>query len=261
MKLRAGTDFIFQVYQPTPLITVLRPRSSERQFISEDRLSLTPFIPVTEYLDSFGNLCQRMLLQPGEIRIRAEIVAEVEKDVDHNPEAEYMLIEDLPDALLQFLLPSRYCPSDTFAIRDLAWDITQGIFVGYQQVSAFREWIHRHIEYQYGVTFSSTTALDLLYNRKGVCRDFAHLGISLCRSMNIPARMVTGYLKNLKVMDLHAWFEAWLGDRWYVFDAVQENTTGGRIVIAYGRDAADVALTTQFGNAWLQSLHVWVEEI
>lgn len=261
MKLKAGTDFTYQVMEPTPVTTMLRPHSRFGQFIQEDRLQITPATQVTDYIDGFGNLCQRMLLQPGEVFIQAEVLAEVADDVAEDWTAPYILVENLPYEVLPYLLASRYCQSDTPEIGRLALSILGDTWVGYQQVAAFRNWIHHNIQYQYGVTYSSTTALDILQHRSGVCRDFAHLGISLCRSINIPARMVVGYLKDLKFMDLHAWFEAYIGNQWYAFDAVQEKTTGGRIVIGYGRDAVDVASITQFGNAYLQLMRVWVEEV
>ncbi|WP_373514497.1 transglutaminase family protein, partial [Persicitalea sp.] len=116
--------------------------------------------------------------------------------------------------------------------------------------------VHQNVNYQYGVTNSTTTALDLVNNRTGVCRDFTHLVIALCRSLNIPARMTVGYIDKLEVMDLHAWVQAYLGDQWYTFDAVQQSTHGYRIEIGHGRDAADVAMVTQFGNMQLQNMNV-----
>jgi len=261
MKLKAGTDFIYQVIEPTPVTTLLRPHRQAGQFIQEDCLQITPATQINDYIDGFGNRCQRMLLQPGEVRIHTEVVATVEDHVAENWTAPYILVENLPYEVMPYLLASRYCQSDTPEIGRLAAAIAKDIWVGYEQVAAFRNWIHNNIQYEYGVTFSSTTALDIFHNRAGVCRDFAHLGISLCRSMNIPARMVVGYLKELKIMDLHAWFEAYIGNKWYAFDAVQEKTTGGRIIIGYGRDAVDVAAITQFGNAYLQMINVWVEEV
>ena len=261
MKLIAGAEFTYQIKEPTPVVTMLRPRSMEGQFIQEDRLIISPSTHVTEYFDRFGNLCQRMLLPVGEVHIKTEVVAEVEHSIDSNISAEYVLIENLPSDTLQYLFPSRYCQSDSYEIGQLAISITKNIWSGYQQIMAIREWIHQNIEYQYGVTYSTTTALDILQTKVGVCRDFTHLAISLCRSINIPSRMVVGYVKDLKFMDLHAWFEVFLGGKWYTFDAVQERTTGGRIVIAYGRDATDVALITQFGASQLVDMRVWVEEV
>jgi len=261
MKLSAGAEFIYQIKEPTPVVTMLRPRSTEGQFIQEDRLILIPYTPIVEYIDCFGNVCQRMLLPVGNVTIRSEVVAEVADNVDVNTQAAYVLIENLPSETLQFLFPSRYCQSDSPVIGRLAVDITKKIWSGYEQVTAISEWIHQNIAYEYGVTESSTTALDILDLKKGVCRDFTHLAISLCRSINIPSRMVVGYVKELKYIDLHAWFEVYLGGKWYAFDAVQDCTTGGRIVIAYGRDATDVALITQFGSSELLNMKVWVEQV
>jgi transglutaminase-like putative cysteine protease len=167
-----------------------------------------------------------------------------------------VLVGDLPDEVMHYILPSRYCQSDLHEINMLAMEIAGNMVPGYAQVEAIRTWIHKNITYQYGVTDASTTALDLARNRIGVCRDFTHLAIALCRNLCIPARMTVGYLDRLKVMDLHAWFDVYIGGDWYTFDAVQEKTEGYRIEIAHGRDAADVAMVTQYGNATLQSLHV-----
>jgi transglutaminase-like putative cysteine protease len=161
--------------------------------------------------------------------------------------------------VLEYLLPSRYCQSDK--LGSFASEIVGSTPSAYDQVEAIRGWIHGNVEYRYGTSDASTSAEETAARRLGVCRDFAHLGIALCRSLSIPARMVVGYLHRLDPMDLHAWFEAYVAGRWYTFDATQEGPRGGRVVIAYGRDAADVALTTQFGPATLANLRVWVEEI
>ena len=164
----------------------------------------------------------------------------------------------LPDYALQFLLPSRYCPSDT--MEQLAKDISHGKSPGYDQAEAIRAWIQANIEYRYGVSNASTSASDTIRDKAGVCRDFSHIGMSLCRALLIPARMAVGYLYQLDPMDLHAWFEAFLDGRWYTFDATQNEPKGGRITIAYGRDAADVALVTNFGALQTDSTRVWVDE-
>ena len=154
-------------------------------------------------------------------------------------------------------MPSRYCQSDR--LGDLAGEIAANAATGYDQVAAICRWIQTNIEYAYGTSNASTSAIDTAEQRIGVCRDFAHLGIALCRSLNIPARMVVGYLYKLDPMDLHAWLEAFVGDRWYTFDATQHEPRGNRIAIAYGRDAADVALSTQFGPLKLIEMKVWVD--
>jgi transglutaminase-like putative cysteine protease len=163
----------------------------------------------------------------------------------------------LPESVLPFIVPSRYCPADQ--LSQLALDVVKGADPGYAQVEAIRAWIAANIKYSYGTSNASTTALDTANNRCGVCRDFAHLGIALCRALNIPARMVAGYTHELKDPDLHAWFEAYVGHRWFIFDAVVERPQGNRIAIAFGRDAGDVAIITQFGPLILRELSVRVQ--
>ncbi len=178
-----------------------------------------------------------------------------------------MLMQDLPDNVLQFTLPSRYCESDLLGgkAREIIGFTETGGSVpasgpatGYEQVERIRAWIHANFEYAYGTTDSSTSARDVLTSRRGVCRDYAHAAITLCRSLDIPARMVVGYLYDLKPMDMHAWFQAYLGGRWFTFDATQEEPKGNRIVIAYGKDAADVAIATYFTNIELTRFEVSV---
>jgi len=224
-------------------------------------MTVWPGVEMVQYYDSFGNACQRLLLPFGEVRLHSEAVVEVRREVERDNLADYVFIEKLPSEVLQFLLPSRYCLSDSYDIRQLSYQITAHIENGYQQVAMICQWIFANVLYQYGFTYSSTNSNDILSNRIGVCRDFAHLGIALCRSINIPARMVVGFLKDLPFSDMHAWFEVFIGQKWYTFDAVQEVTTGGRIVLAYGRDANDVAFITQFGNLTLLSMNIVVEEL
>jgi transglutaminase-like putative cysteine protease len=214
-------------------------------------------VPVVEYVDSYGNLCQRLTAAAGRFVVEASAEVETAEAIDVQPQAPFTPVQELPDNVLQFLLPSRYCQSDL--LGDLASEMVEDAAAGYDQVETIRQWIHTHIEYGYGTSNASTSAQDTAAERKGVCRDFAHLGIALCRSLSIPARMVVGYLHELQPMDLHAWFEAFVADRWFTFDATQAHPRGGRIVIAYGRDAADVALATQFGPAQLTEMRVWVK--
>ena len=238
---------------------MLRPRSGVAQWIVEDKFDFDPFVPATEYVDCFGNLCQRLVAPPGALRVRTQVTVEVAAQILVKAGAPLSKIEELPEYSLQFLLPSRYCPSDT--LESLAREVAGDATPGYDQVEAIRAWIHEHIEYRYGVSNGSTTAADTLRDEAGVCRDFAHIGISLCRALHIPARMVVGYLYRLDPMDLHAWFEAFIDGRWYTFDATQLDPRGGRIDIAYGRDAADVALITEFGPLEMKDMHVWVDEL
>ncbi|HEX5690750.1 MAG TPA: transglutaminase family protein [Roseiflexaceae bacterium] len=256
MRLEAGCELTFNMAAPTPMILMLRPRSGYGQWIAREEYQLEPFVPVTEYTDGHGNLCQRVIAPAGRFAIRTSVVSEAADQIDVAPGAPLTLAQDLPDGALQFLLPSRYCESDE--LGGLAIEIAAGATPGYDQAEAIRAWIHNNVEYRYGTSDSSTSAADTAQARVGVCRDYTHLGMALCRALSIPARMVVGYLYQLEPMDLHAWFEAYVGGRWYAFDATQNTPRGGRIVIAYGRDAADVALTTQFGPATLEDMRVWV---
>jgi transglutaminase-like putative cysteine protease len=254
MRLQTKCQLSFEAGATTPVIFMLRPRSGQSQWIAHEEYWLDPMVPVVEYTDCYGNLCQRLVVQPGPFRIHTTAVVEAADTIDVAPAAPYISVEQLPDETIQFLLPSRYCQSDL--LGGLALEIASEQEPGYDQVEAIRHWIHTQVTYQYGTSDASTSALDTATNRIGVCRDFAHLGIALCRSLNIPARMVVGYLYQLDPMDLHAWFEAYVGDRWYTFDATQPTPKGNRIAIAYGRDAADVALSTQFGPMQLLEMYV-----
>jgi transglutaminase-like putative cysteine protease len=259
MKVKGRSLLTYTVHDVTNITTMLRPRRHDGQTIIREGFTIEPSVPFTEYTDLYGNPCQRFVLPTGEFTIATEVEAEVEEPKSIPAEVPgYVPIDELPDEVMIYILPSRYCQSDLQEIINLAQDIAGNLEPGYDQVEEIRKWIHATVTYQYGVTDSTTTALDLAQTRIGVCRDFTHLAIALCRSLSIPARMTVGYLDKLKEMDLHAWFEVFIGGEWYTFDAVQEITEGYRIEIAYGRDAADVAMVTQFGNATLQSLRVEV---
>jgi transglutaminase-like putative cysteine protease len=256
MHLSAGCRLTFDVSEPTPFVLMLRPRSGAGQWVREESYELSPLVPVVEYVDLYGNLCQRLVAPAGELMVSATAGVETAEVIDVAPGAPFTPVEQLPAEVLQYLLPSRYCQSDL--LSDLSREAAGDAAPGYDQVEGIRRWIHENVEYRYGVSDPSTSARETADQRCGVCRDFTHLGMALCRSLTIPARMVVGYLHGLEPMDLHAWFEAFVGGRWYTFDATQPSPKGGRIVIAYGRDAADVALATQFGPATLRSMAVWV---
>jgi len=258
MRISAGCRLAFDVAEPTAFVLMLRPRSGAGQWVREEAYDLSPTVPVFEYVDGYGNLCQRLVAPAGEFVVSASARVETAGEIDVAPGAPFTPPSDLPAEVLQFLLPSRYCQSDL--LGDLAREVTGTATPGYDQVEAIRAWIRANVEYRYGASDPSTSARDTAEQRCGVCRDFTHLGMALSRALNIPARMVVGYLHELEPMDLHAWFEAFVGGRWYTFDATQDAPKGGRVVIAYGRDAADVALATQFGPATLKEFHVSVEE-
>lgn len=254
MLLHASCFLEITTETPVPTVFMLHTQSVDGQSVYRDELVTVPYIPGSGYLDIFGNLCRRIVIPEGLFQLESHVVADCEDHIAVNMDAAWMTVPELPDSVLQFLLPSRYCESDK--LGEEAARITQGAAPGYAQVEAIRQWINTHIRYEYGTSNSSTSAVDALAAGVGVCRDFTHMGIALCRSLDIPARMVVGYLYDLKPMDLHAWFEAYVGGKWYCFDATQSRPRGNRIVIAYGRDAADVAFATHFGYATLQKMIV-----
>ncbi len=259
MRLHASCDITLDAAQDCPVVAMLRPISGKAQWLTGESYAFEPHVRPTEYVDSFGNMCQRFVVPAGRMRIRVEAVVETEAEIAVEPNAGPSAIEDMPDGVLRFLLQSRYCPSDKMGDRAAA--IVDGIAPGYAQVEAIRAWIQQNIEYRYGVSSESTDALDTLQAGAGVCRDFSHIGIALCRSLRIPARMVVGYLYQLDPMDLHAWFEAHVGGRWFTFDATQEQPRGGRIVVAYGRDAADVAFLSNYAALETVGMQVTVEQV
>ena len=244
MKLKATCALKVNTASDTPLVAMLRPRSGQAQWIVSETYELAPWVPTTEFVDDYGNLCQRLVVPKGKMHIRVEATMEVEEQIAVAPDAPFTPIAELPDSALLYLLQSRYCPSDK--MRDKALALIGDTPPGYAQAEKIRGWIHGNLEYKYGVSSATTDAMDTLEHGAGVCRDFAHVGIALCRSLQIPARMVVGYLHELDPMDLHAWFEAFVGGRWYTFDATQDAPRGGRIVLGYGRDATDVAFISDY---------------
>jgi transglutaminase-like putative cysteine protease len=251
MSLKAAPDVTF--------IAMLRPRSGEAQWVIKEGFEMEPFKRGIEYVDAFGNLCQRFQAPAERFVLNTHVEIDVEAEISVDPDAPLTLPINIPHDALQFLLPSRYCPSDRMTQR--AADIVGKAKPGYGQVDAIVRWIRDNIAYRYGVSDASTDAMGTLEDKAGVCRDFAHIGIACCRALQIPARLVVGYLYQLDPMDMHAWFEAYVGERWYTFDATQKQPKGGRIAVAYGRDAADVALITQLGELSTEEMKVWVDKI
>lgn len=259
MKLKIGCKLEYYANTVTPLIAMLRLRKDLWQYIASESYIIEPHIPLTEYIDFYGNYCQRIEVPVGNFKIEVSAIVDANDVVDVDFNANLTPISDLPYQCLIYLLPSRYCESDK--LNYLANNIIFNQITGYQMVEAIRNWVNRNVIYEYNHSTSSTSALDTLQIKRGVCRDLSHLAIALCRSINIPARIVVGYLHNLKFMDMHAWFEAYLDGKWYTFDATETFSTGGRVVLAYGRDAADVATATYFGEMWLNNMYVYVEKV
>jgi transglutaminase-like putative cysteine protease len=258
LGVRATCHLNFQIEDSTPLILMLRPRSSERQWVVQESYVLTPYVGVIEYRDIFGNLCQRLVAPCGEFSIHTTCEVMVTQIPEIPTETSFIEIQNLPESTLAFLLPSRYCESDRFG--DLAREIITGKSIGYDQVVNINQWIRNNIQYHPGSSNIPISAVEVHNRQEGVCRDLAHLGIALCRSISLPARFVAGYLNGLQPMDLHAWYEVYVGDRWYTFDPTQYVNNSARIAIAYGRDAADVSIFHQFGPGdILTSMEVHVE--
>lgn len=230
---------------PTPFILMLRPRSNSQQWIAREEYHLSPSIPVDEYTDHYRNLCQRLVAPQGRFSVKTTADVKTLGYEDAVSGVPFEEIPRLPKSVLQYLLPSRYCESDRF--HEMAYEITKDQAPGYDQVLAVESWLRKNIRYVPGSSHFPLSAIEVNQQQTGVCRDLAHLGIALCRSISIPCRMVVGYLFDLKPMDMHAWFEAYVGGRWYSFDAVRSGAVGGYVSVAYGRDAADVAVYTQFG--------------
>ena len=261
MRLQISCTMTLEAAEDCPTVAMLRPRSGEAQWLVSESYDFAPRVRITEYVDAYGNLCQRFVVPKGRMSIAIGAVVETEESIEVDPRARALPVAELPNETLQYLLQSRYCPSDKPEVEDRALMIVGNAAPGYAQVEAIRGWINANIAYRYGVSDSTTDALDTLAHGAGVCRDFSHIGIALCRALRMPARMVVGYLHRLDPMDLHAWFEAFIDGRWYTFDATQDEPRGGRVVVAYGHDAADVAFISNYAALETTALSVTVERV
>jgi transglutaminase-like putative cysteine protease len=259
MRLRTRNRIALHCEEACPALALLRPRSGTEQWVVAERYAIEPWVPATEYVDGFDNLCQRFTLPAGDSVLDVQHEVEVPDQIEVNRAAQQVPPAQLPDGTLQYLLQSRYCPSDKMSERAKA--IVQGCPPGYPQAERIAAWVRENIDYRYGVSEASTCALDTLECRAGVCRDFAHVGIALSRSLMMPARIVVGYLHDLDPMDMHAWYEVFLGGRWYAFDATQQEPRGGRVVVARGRDAADVAFLSEYGTLKVTQMDVSVTRV
>ena len=245
-----------------PAVAIVEPHSSIRDSVIAEQWSGAPS---TRYDDLYGNVCRRFVLPPGASSFAYHATLRVSQKPEETPgpeEAQHR-IEDLPPTLLHWLLPSRLCESDSLA--DRGWELFGSIPAGPERVQAVCDWIHDNVEY--GVpSIPTTTAAEVLRSRGGMCRDFAHLGVTFCRTLGIPARYVCGYLPDIDIPDphpledFHAWFETWLGTRWWTFDPRFNVPRIGRVPIGRGRDAVDVAMTTTYGPASLEGMTVWADE-
>ena len=246
MKLDVACSIGFAAPLPTPVVLMLSPRSGDAQHVIVEQFVVEPFNPWHEYIDAHGNRCHRLTMPVGRTTVAVRATVDTPDAIDVDMTAPRSEGDDIPDWVLEFCLAEPLLPVGP-ARRPGSSRSPLGALPGYPQVEAIRAWIAANIRYEYNTSSASTSAIDTLATGAGVCRDFAHLGIALCRAIDIPARMVVGYLHELDPMDQHAWFEAYVGNRWYTFDATQAEPRGNRVAVGYGRDAADVAFVTQFG--------------
>jgi transglutaminase-like putative cysteine protease len=267
MKLRLGYEIIYDCPQPTPMILALSIHFTRvSDIIVPDHLITRPSIPITAYRDGFGNWCSRIVAPKGELQLSADGVVNDSGEPDVVvSSARQHLVQDLPEETLVFLLGSRYCETDL--LSQVAWGLFGNTSTGWGRVQAICDFVHQHITFGYEHARATKTAWEAFNERAGVCRDYTHLAIALCRCMNIPARYCTGYLGDIGIpppygpMDFSAWFEAYLDGQWYTFDPRNNVPRIGRVLIARGRDAADVPISNTFGPNTLKSFKVWTDEV
>jgi len=267
MRIEAGFELAYECERPTPMVLMLSPHPSrETDVVGDARLAFDPPIPAHDYFDRFGNRCTRIIAPAGTTTISSRFEIEDRGEPDAvAPFAAQQPLGEVPDEVLMFLLGSRYCETDR--LMDLAWSRFGAIDGGWARVQAICDFVHRHIIFDYQAADATRTAIGALEDGIGVCRDFTHLAVALCRCLNVPTRYCTGYLGDIGIppvpcpMDFSAWFEVWLDGRWYTFDARHNTPRIGRVLMATGRDAADVALSTSFGASKLTRFEVVTDEL
>jgi transglutaminase-like putative cysteine protease len=267
MKIQVGYEMVYNFPRATAMILMLHVHDSRAADIEVfDEVTTDPSVPIREYRDSFGNRCTRILAPGGPIAIRSKgVVGDSGEPEVAIASAEQHPVEDLPEDTLVFLLGSRYC--ETELLSQIAWDLFGNVTPGWTRVQAICDYVHNHLVFGYPNARRTRTAWEAFNERAGVCRDFTHLAVTLCRCMNIPARYCTGYLGDMGTpppyseMDFAAWFEAYIGGAWHVFDPRNNVPRIGRTLIARGRDAADVAIATTFGPHCLERFTVYTDEI
>nr|WP_294529371.1 transglutaminase family protein [uncultured Rhodopila sp.] len=267
MQIRVGYEIVYDCVQPTPMVLMLHVHHSRApDLVVPDHLVTDPFVPVRAYRDTFGNWCSRIVAPAGRLRISSTAVVNDAGLPDPVvASAQEHLVQDLPDETLTYLLGSRYCETDR--LSEAAWHLFHKVQPGWSRVQAICDFVHNHITFDYMSARSTKTAWEVFNEKRGVCRDFAHLGVALCRAMNIPARYCTGYLSDINVppphgpMDFAGWFEAYLGGAWHTFDARNNKPLWGRVLIGRGRDAVDVPISNTFGPNTLVSFKVWTDEV
>ena len=264
MRIRVGCRFDYVADGPVPSLWQIRPRQDGPHRVVDE--TWVPPAPAHTYLDAYGNACDRFTLPAGRSTVRYEADVDVPAHADEqDPGAAECPIAELPDDAFVHLLPSRFCWPDL--LFDDAWRLFGDTPPGWARVQAVSDWVHAQLTYVVGASTAVTTAMDVWESRQGVCRDYTHLGITLCRALNVPARYVGGYLPDIGVpppdlpMDFCSWYEVWLGGRWWTFDPRNNEPRMGRVVVARGRDALDAAMVTTWGAATLTAMEVWADEV
>lgn len=266
MILRLGYEIEFEIPAPVAMVALLHVHPSRAVDLrAADEINVVPALQIESFVDSFGNRCSRFVAPKGSLRLTSSTLIYDSGAADLvNPDAREVPIQELPPEILRYLYNSRYCEVDRFSV--IALELFGAVPPGWPRVQAICDWVHSKVSFGYQHARPTKTALDVFTERFGVCRDFQHLAVALCRALNIPARYVTGYLGDIGVspspspMDFSAWFEVYLEDRWWTFDARHNKQRVGRVLMATGRDASDVAITTSFGIANLTHFTVITEE-
>ena len=266
MLIRLGYDIRFDIKQAVSMVAILNVHPTRRQDLQEpDRVHVDPPVPTEEYVDSFGNICTRFVAPPGSIRLtNSTLISDSGAPDEVGTNARATPVSELPPDVLRYLMASRFCEVDL--LSNTAAELFGGVEPGWPQVQAVCDWVHAKVTFSYPHARPTRTALDVYTERIGVCRDFQHLAVTLCRCLNIPARYVTGYLGDIGVppagpMDFSAWFEVFLDGRWWTCDARHNTQRIGRVLLATGLDATDVAITTSFGSAPLSHFTVVTDEV
>ncbi len=265
MHIRVGCEFRYEATWPTPTVMMVQPYPDKAYRVVQESWQNTPDVAMHAFNDIYGNVSQRYMLIEGENVIRYDALVAVTDEYDeYKPDAKQIAVEDLPDDVLLYTLPSRFCLSDM--LSDTAWQLFGQTEPGWGRVQAICDWVHDNIQFKYGTSNALTTAVDIYEQKIGVCRDLTHLAVTFCRALNIPTRYVFGYLPDIAVpvpddpMDFCAWMEVYLDGRWWTFDPRNNARRIGRVLIGRGRDALDVAMVTTYGGPRLAQMTVWADE-
>ncbi len=266
MRIRTGFEIVYDCPEPVPMLLTLSVHPTRRDDLeTPDWLRTEPMVDVQQYIDGFGNICSRVLAPAGRMTLSADFIIRDTGEPDaYVPEAQQHAVADLPQEALVFLLGSRYCETDR--LTNIAWSLFGHTAPGWTRVQAIVDWVHSHLTFGYEHARATKSAYEAYEEGVGVCRDYAHLAVALCRCMNIPARYCTGYLGDIGVpkvgvMDFSAWFDVYLSGRWHTFDARNNKRRQARVLIARGRDATDVAIANTFGTAYLSGFTVVSSEL